>query len=149
MSKALLVQVAEAVVAEITAAVTAGLLPAMTPELDFVPSLEPKDLIGIKIIVCPRSRRSAIVTRAASSKEYEIDIAVLKKITNAELPDMLQLCEQLETFFEGRKIAPAEMPSVSCTEVNNDPVYVPEHIRTRRQFTGILTLTFKGNISHA
>jgi len=139
-SKALIIQVAEAVVAEITA--SADVLPvAVKAELSLVPNLELKDLFTLKAMVCPRSRKSTIISRNCSDKTLEIDIAVMKKARESEIPALLALVEALEAVFEGKKLT--AMPDYRCVDVANEPVYVPEHLRQRQQFTSILTLTFK------
>jgi len=141
MSNGSMVMQVAAAVADQIAALT--LPQTVTPELTPVPSLEFKELKSLKVLVCPRSRKSTLIARNLSDKVYEIDVAIVKKIAMDDLDSMLQLVEAIEAGVEGKTLT--ALPSVRCVDVANEPVYAPEHLRMRQQFTSILTLTCKGS----
>ena len=55
-----------------------------------------------------------------------------------ELPELLHTVERIGLGFLNKKLAGA-----ICIGVGYNPIYSPEHLRERRQFTSVMELTFK------
>ena len=72
-----------------------------------------------------------------------IDIAVQKKFT-ADTPEVLDplmdLVQQISDYFQMRPL-----PGVGAlwVKTENKPIYAPEHMQELRQFTSVLTLTYR------
>jgi hypothetical protein len=53
----------------------------------------------------------------------------------------MQLVEETADFLRTQPLA--GFPSARCADVANEPVFAPEHLEAFRQFTSVLTLTFR------
>ncbi|MGD9128783.1 MAG: hypothetical protein PVH19_15510 [Planctomycetia bacterium] len=107
-----------------------------------LPSYELKELKTLKVTVVPRSQVFQRANRAQTAREVEIDIGIQKKFSgDSEAGPLLDLVDEIANHFDGKR--PTTMPSAICSKVVNEPIYAPEHIEQYRQFTSVLTLTFK------
>jgi hypothetical protein len=98
----------------------------------------------LHVTVVPRGITLTGLTRGASHQECQIDVAVQKKFDrgdNAELDPLMTLVERIVAHFDGRRLAMAG--GAVCVKVENRPVYAAEHFERLRQFTSIITLTFR------
>ena len=137
MSK--LTDIADAVAAKIN---NANLVPGLVAERTLLPVFELKDLKALKVSVVPKSRKITQDTRSHASDEIEVDIGIMKKIADdSELDGLLKLVEDMEGIFKAERLA--GYPNAVCVKKENDPIYDSEHLRQFRQFTSVLTLTFK------
>ena len=59
----------------------------------------------------------------------------------AELDGLMGLVEEIADFLRGRRLAGAQ--DASWVRTANAPVYSAEHLGELRQFTSVLTLTFR------
>lgn len=110
----------------------------------YVPTFDLKEMRTLHVTVVPRGIIIAGVTRAASQSECQVDVAVQKKFDKgdaAELDPLMTLVERIVTHFESRWLAVAG--GAVCVKVENKPIYAPEHYENLRQFTSIITLTFR------
>lgn len=74
----------------------------------------------------------------------QIDVAVQKKLvsgTNAELDPLMDLVQEIGDFFRSRRLT--AMPTAAWIKTENAPVYAQEHLHELRQFTSVLTFTFR------
>jgi hypothetical protein len=136
---ALLINIADAVVAELNAA---ELSQTFTVKVNLKPEFELKDLKSLKVTVVPKSLKFSGATRQESAKEVQIDIGVQKKTADSDqLAELLQLVEELAGVFDRKRLT--GFPKAVCIGIENDPVYDPEHLRQYRQFTSVVTLKFR------
>ena len=111
-------------------------------ETTLSPVFELKELQTLKVTVVPRSQIFQRANRMQTAREVEIDIGIQKKFSgDAEANPLLSLVEEIANHFDGKRLP--TMQSAICTKVVNEPIYAPEHIQQYRQFTSVLTLTFK------
>ena len=83
-------------------------------------------------------------TMVAYQYDFAIDVAVQKKFETgdaAELDPLMSLVEEIADFFRLRRLA--AYPDAVWVRTDNVPVYAPEHMEEYRQFTSVLTLTFR------
>ena len=92
-------------------------------ELLYFPEFELRDLDDLRIVVVPAGTQYKTLSRAA----------------HEELPKV-QMCfaEKLGLGFLNRKLAGG-----TCVSVIYNPIYSPEHLRERGQFTSVIELVFK------
>ncbi len=137
---ATILAIADAVVAEING--TTFSLP-MTAQRHYQPKFELSELTDLKVSVVPRALSSKALDRNRDSFDFKIDVAVQKKtdMSPAALDGLMALVEEVADRF--RKGSLSAFPSARCTEVENAPVYSLEHLEEFRQFTSVLTLTFR------
>jgi len=73
-----------------------------------------------------------------------VDIGVQQKFEEgdaAELDPLMGLVEEIADTFRGAALETD--PQAVCVAVENGPIYAQEHMREKRLFTSILTLTFR------
>lgn len=107
-------------------------------EVMFAPELDLKGLKELRIIVVPAGLKMKPITRTASEDTLKVQVGVLKKATEDDVVGLVNTVITIGRSFLGRKIEGA-----TCRDVEYAPLYYPEHLRERRQFTGIIELTFK------
>ena len=65
-------------------------------------------------------------------------MGVLKKATEDELEELVGKVETIATGLLEKILAGAR-----CHKVEHAPLFVPDHLKERRQFTSVIELTFK------
>lgn len=123
------VKIAEAVAAE---------LADCNAELMFFPEFDLKELDDMRVAVVPAGIEYKTVSRAAHEELLKVSVGILKRGCEDELPELLRLVEGIGLGFLNKKLAGA-----TCVAVTFDPIYSPEHLRERGQFTSVIQLTFK------
>lgn len=107
-------------------------------EVLYFPEYELRDLDEMRIVVVPLSTEYKTVSRTAHEELPKVQVGVLKRCGEDGLDAMLQFVEELGLGFLNRKLAGA-----TCVCVAYNPIYSPEHLRERGQFTSVIELTFK------
>ncbi len=107
-------------------------------EVLYFPEFELRDLDEMRAVVVPLSTEYKTVSRTAHEELPKVQIGVLKRCGGDGLDAMLQFVEGLGLGFLNRKLAGA-----TCVCVAYNPIYSPEHLRERGQFTCVIELTFK------
>ncbi len=98
----------------------------------------------LHVTVVPKGMTVEPASRSLIQDDYQIDVAVQKKLNaadNAELDELMGLVEEIGDFFRRRRLD--AVPDAVCVKIENVPIYAPEHISELRGFTSILTLTFR------
>lgn len=137
---ATIIQIADAVVAQLNAATFSQPLAAARL---YAPSFELPDMETLHVTVVPRGISSTSLDRNRDNFSYEIDLAVQKKTDEEQgsLDALMTLVEEIADHF---RVGPlASFPGARCMDVKNAPVYSQEHLDELRQFTSVLTLTFR------
>ena len=107
-------------------------------DLLFAPELDLKGIREMRVIVVPAGLGVKPISRGASEDSMKIQVGVLKKCTEDEVVDLVNTVITIGRSFLDRKLAGA-----TCTHIEYNPLYDPTHLRERRQFTGVVELTFK------
>ena len=123
------VTLAEKVVAE---------LKEYNAELSFFPEFDLKDLNEMKVVVVPVGTQYKLLSRASHEELPKIQIGILKRGKEEDLPELLKFVEKLGLEFLNKKLDTA-----TCICVAYNPIYSPDHLRERGQFTSVIELTFK------
>jgi hypothetical protein len=137
---ATIVQIADAVVAELNGTTFSQ---PLTAERHYQPVFELAEMAELRVSVVPRGVASKVLDRSRHEFDYRIDVAVQQKIdpTPGNLDALMELVEEIADHFRTQPLA--GFPQARCTEVANEPVYAMEHLDEFRQFTSVLTLTFR------
>ena len=137
---AVIVEIAEAVVAAIEAATLSQ--PA-TVKRAYVPVHELTDLVDLAVTVVPTSIGVTPLTRHSDDHEYTVDIGVQKRCTpdTTDADPLMLLVEEIIDLFRGKTLT--GYTAAKCLRVANDPIYVPAHLDEERVFTSVVTLTFR------
>lgn len=107
-------------------------------ELMFAPELDLKGIKEMRTIVVPCGLGCKPISRGSNEDTLKVQVGVLKKCTEDEIVDLVNTVITLGKGFLDKRLAGAK-----CTHIEYSPLYSPEHLRERRQFTGVVELTFK------
>jgi len=110
---------------------------------EYRPAFELKDMAELHVTVVPHAVEITSLSRSKHQYDVQIHVAVQKKFTDdspAELDPLMDLVEEIMDFFRLRKLADT---GATCVGVANAPVYAAEHMAELRQFTSLVTLTFR------
>lgn len=140
--------IAEAVKDELNAA---SLSQELTAERHYQPVFELPEMKTLHVTVVAKGVTIETASRGMVRHDYEIDVAVQKKFDlpagrhgegdSPELDELMTLTEEVGDFFRLRRLEAA--PHAVCVKIENAPVYSQEHMEQFRQFTSVLTLTFR------
>jgi hypothetical protein len=136
-----LLRLADAVVTVLNAG---PLSQAFIAERLYVPQFELPDLKVLHVTVVPKDEDTKPLTRSTTQRIYRVDVGVQKKFEKgdaAELDPLVALVSEIAALFRGKRLA--AVPEAICTVTKPEPIYSPEHMEQFRQFTSVLTLTFK------
>jgi hypothetical protein len=101
-------------------------------------SLDSMDELNVAIV--PKGVEFTAHSRSASEKTVKIDIGVMKKCSDDEVESLLNTVQSICGRFERLRLGSTR---ALCVKVENNPIYAPEHLVQRKQFTSVITLTFK------
>jgi len=144
---AAIVDIAAAVVAELNGSEGPkfGTPPAgLNAERAYRPTFDLADMKDLHVTVVPRGVELQGASRSMVQADVQIDIGVQRKLAaadNAEIDALMALAEQIGDFFRTHRLAGA--PDASWVRTENVPIYSPEHLDQLRQFTSVLTVTFR------
>lgn len=134
-------ELADAVVASLNA--TGFSLP-FTAERKYQPVFELADLETVQVGVVPKSLGITTAARNTGYYDVAVDIGVQKKVTvedDAELDGLMVLVEEIADHLRMKRLDTA--PDAAWLSIANEPVFAPEHLEQWRQFTSILTVTYR------
>ena len=140
----LVIDIADAVTAELNAAPPGTFDPAITTVRRVLPEFELADLAELKVSVVPKSVVVTGSTRAANQYEIAVDIGVQKKLgkeLDGEVAALSTLVDQIADYLRRRPLTAA--PFAAWVGIVNEPVYAPEHLAEQRVFTSVLTVTYR------
>jgi len=139
---AAITDIADAVVAELNGHTFS--LP-VTAVRAYVPQYELAEMNTLHVTVVPKGRTKSAVGRVPRTSEHTLDVAVQKKLAGEGTVDadpLMGLVEEIDTYFDiGKRLA--SYPNAVCVAVANLPIFAPDHFEQFRQFTSVLSLTFR------
>lgn len=150
MADSVLVQIANAVVAELNAPgsplVPAEGAPLATAARAYAPVFDLGEMADLHVTVVPKAASAERADRATRQFDYSVDVAVQKKLLpgdggDTEIDGLMLLVERIADRFNGKR--PVQYAGAVCLRADNEPVYSPDHLRELRQFTSVLTLVFR------
>ena len=143
----LAINIADAVVAELNAAPPGTFDPAFTAVRRVLPVFDLAEMADLHVSVVPRAIDIAGATRSASQYDVQIDIGVQQKLASdggdldQQVPLLCELVDQIAAYLTRRVLQ--AVPGAVWVRLANDPIYAPEHLSQLRQFTSVLTLTYR------
>jgi len=115
-----------------------------TAERHYQPLFELKDMKTLKVSVVPNGITVNPLGRGQNQYDVKIDVAVMKKFSKddaAELDPLMLLVEEIADHFRLKRLA--GYAGAMWIRTENVPVYAQEHMEQLRQFTSVLTFTFR------
>lgn len=104
----------------------------------FLPEFKLSELSQMRVVVVPTGIEDELATRDSVGAVYKVSVGVLKKTTEDEIPLLVQTVRSIGRHFLGMHLA-----GCSCVKAAYEPVYSPEQFREKRQFTGVVVLSFR------
>jgi hypothetical protein len=141
MADSTIIAVADALVAKLQAGTFS--LPCEIAR-GYRPVVELPDLADTKVTVVPKSLSISAATRVDGFYDCAIDIGVQRKVNPddpAELDALMQLVEELGDHLRGKQLD--GFAAAVWLSLQNEPVFAPEHLEQHRQFTSVLTVTYR------
>ena len=138
---AAITNIADAVMAELNGHTFSQ---ALTAVRYYRPVFDLGEMQTLHVSVVPKGVTIERADRSRNQYDFAIDVAVQKKFEAgdaAELDPLMTLVEEIGDFFRLRRLA--AYPDAVWVRTDNVPVYAPEHLEEFRQFTSVLTLTFR------
>ena len=136
-----LLRTADAVVAALNAAALS--LP-LTAERHYQPQYDLAEMKDLHVTVVPRGVEVSQAARGKGTFDYKVDVAVQKKFEKgdaAELDPLMELAGEIAELFRAKRLA--DFPEAAWVKTEHAPVYAQEHMQELRQFTSVMTLTFR------
>ena len=115
-----------------------------TAERAYQPTFELADMQTLHVTVVPKSVTTAIASRSGDQVDYAVDIGVQKKLgenPDTDADEMMALVEEIAGFLNRRGLAGT--PGMVWVRTQNEPIFSPEHFEQLRQFTSVLTVTYR------
>ena len=134
------VDIAEAVKESLNAATFSQ---AFTATRQYRPAFELKDMATLHVTVVPHAVDVQSLSRTKHQYDVQVHVAVQKKLKEdsaTEIDPLMDLVEEVMDFWRLRRLDGA---GATCVGVANAPIYATEHMAELRQFTSLITLTFR------
>ena len=106
-------------------------------EVMFAPEFDLKGIKEKRIVVVPAGIETKPNARDYLEDRLKVQVGILKKCTEDDVPALIR-----EAVALGRRFLHTWVARVRCVKAECNPLYSPEHLRERRQFTGVVELTF-------
>lgn len=109
-------------------------------ERAYRPTFELSDMQDLHVTVVPRAVEYATIGRSIPQGDMQIDIGVQKKIeADADTDGLMSLVDEIATFIRDNR----SLGTSVWLRTTNDPVFSQEHLNELRQFTSVLTVTYR------
>ena len=110
----------------------------------YLPVYDLKDMADLHITVVPKGITVEPAGRNVSQYDYSVDVGVQKRLSStesSEIDPLTALSEEIADFFRLRRLAAC--PEAIWVKTEHKYLFAPEHLDPLRQFTGVITLTFR------
>lgn len=111
----------------------------------YLPVYDLPDMETLRVAVVPRGLTREIFGRDSTKVDYIIDVAIQQKpasLDNATLDALTGFVQEVADSFD-RATVNFEGGRATCIQIDNQPIYAPDHLETFHQFTSVLSLTFR------
>ena len=108
-----------------------------------LPEFDLADMQDLHVTVVPRQVESTTLDRGRDNHDAKVDVAIQKKVAslgNEEIDPLMALVREVADYLNRRPLAAV---GAVWRKTENAPVYSPEHLREMRQFTSVLTVTYR------
>ncbi|MCC7409356.1 MAG: hypothetical protein IT442_14935 [Phycisphaeraceae bacterium] len=138
-----ILDIADAVTAELNSP-TSPLAGQVVAQRHYKPAFDLKELKDLHVVVVPKAVERTGATRTLMQMDVQIDVGVLKKLgedVQAETDTLMSLVEDIAGYLRSHPLV--AMPGAAWVRCENTPIYAPDHLEQLRQFTSVLTLTYR------
>jgi len=108
----------------------------------YQPTYELADMGTLHVTVVPKAIAETPGTRHSSHFNYDIDIGVQKKIAaTTDIDGLITLVREIAAFLARHRLV--AQPEALWVGTINEPIFAPDHLEQMRQFTSVLTVTYR------
>ena len=110
----------------------------------YLPLFELPEMQVLHVSIVPKGITQTAANRTQIQHDCQVDVAVQQKVAGeapAEVDPLTDLVEELIEHFRFHRL-PA-FPTAAWLRTENAPIYDPEHMHRLRQFTSVITLTYR------
>jgi len=132
---------AEALVADLAATAFSQ---SFTPYRAYLPIVDLAELAAIHVTVVVAGRTTQPISRTLLQVDHRIEVAVQQRLSGdgpAACDPLLALVEEIADHVAGHRLAGA--PDAAWVKTEHGPLVDPGHLNELRQFTSLLTLTYR------
>ena len=141
---AVITDIADAVVAQLNATEFSQSFKA---NRSYLPRFDLAEMKDLHVTVVPKGVVILPGTRAHNQHDFQIDVAVQKKLATGadeEIDALMTLVDEIADHFRMKRLEGFEgFPSAVWTKTEHAPIYAQEHLEQLGQFTSVMTLTFQ------
>jgi hypothetical protein len=135
------------IIADIADAVVAALngqsfSQSVTAQREYRVEYNLKDMKDQRVTVVPKAVEMTTAGRGLAQNDIQIDLAVQKKLTagdNPEIDTLMGLVQEIAEFVR----ATGRFGDAMWVRAENTPIYSQEHLGEMRLFTSVLTVTLR------
>lgn len=119
----------------------------LTARRHYLPVFDLPQMQQLHVTVVPKSVEISAAGRDRNQHDYAIDVAVQMKVADAEgeasaeIDALMGLVQEIADHLRLKRLA--TYPGAAWLRIANDPIYAPEHLEQMRQFTSVLTVTYR------
>ena len=138
---AVMTNIADAIVAALNVATFSQ---PVTAVRHYLPRFDLPELQALHVSVVPKGVTQEMADRTRGQGDYSVDVAVQQKLQtadNAEIDALTNLVEEIGDHFRGRRLD--SYPDAIWVRTEQSILYAPEHLAELRQFTSVVTFTFR------
>lgn len=143
----LVVDVANAVVSKLNAA--PAFSQSFTAARKYLPLVDLQDGSPLTVLVAAKSLGVEYHARSSDGFRITVDIGILKNVTaidddQSQLDALVGLVEEIvdRLRFENLMVGAESVRPALFQEIVNEPIYARDHLREKRQFTSLVTVTY-------
>ena len=121
-----------------------GFSEAFTAVRAYQPTFDLKEMKDLHVTVVPKSVTTAVASRSDDQVDCAVDIGIQKKLgqdAKVDADTLMALVEEIAAFLNRRPLA--ALPNVVWVSTLNEPIFSPDHFEQLRQFTSVLTVTYR------
>ena len=140
MSQADIVTLADALLADINATAFSQ---SFTARRTYLPIAELETQGVLSVTMLPRGDDITLTDRNATQHDMTFDVAVQKKlanVSNRDIDPLVYLTQQLLDYFWFNKLP----NNTTLVTESVSILYYSDHLQQLRQFTSVISLTFRG-----
>lgn len=138
---AVITEIADAIVAELNGVTFSQ---PVTAVRSYLPQYDLTEMQSLHVTVVPKGVVLGSADRSRGQGDYSVDVAVQRKFAagdNADLDGLTNLVEEVINHFRGRRLD--SYPDAAWLKTEQTVLYAPEHMAELRQFTSIVTFTYR------
>ncbi len=138
---AVIADIADAVVVELNAG---GFSQPLTAARCYLPKFDLAEMKDLHVTVVPKGVAVTAGSRNHNQHDYQIDVAVQKRLAaggNGEIDVLMSLVDEIADHFRLKRLD--NLQAAVWVKTQHEPIYAQEHLDQMRQFTSVMTLTFR------